>query len=60
MNQEASPFGGDTESGEDESESSGEDVEMVTSEANDIEREKYSARFWKQRTQRDFFLTRRA
>ena len=63
-NREASSFGGVTESGDDESESSGEGVEMVTSEADDTERE-HPARFEegcinyfarrKQRTQRDFF-----
>ena len=36
-NREASSFGGDTEPGDDESESSGEGVEMVTSEADDTE-----------------------
>ena len=36
MNREASSFGGDTESGDDESESSGDGVEMVRSEANYI------------------------
>ena len=36
-NREASSFGGDTELGGDESESSGEGVEMVTSEADDTE-----------------------
>ena len=38
-NRKASSFGGDTESRYDESESSGEAVEMVTSEANGTERE---------------------
>ena len=38
-NQEASSFGGDTESGDGEFESSGEGVEMVTSETDDTERE---------------------
>ena len=38
-NREASSFGGDTESGDDESESSGEEVVMVTSEADDTEGE---------------------
>ena len=37
MNRKASSLGGDTESGDDESESSGEGVEMVTSEADDTE-----------------------
>ena len=36
-NREASSFGGDTGSGDDESESSDEGVEMVTSEADDTE-----------------------
>ena len=36
-NREPSSFGGDTESGDDESESSGEGVEMATSEADDTE-----------------------
>ena len=40
MNREASSFGGDTESGDDEFESSGEGVKMVTSEADDTEVEK--------------------
>ena len=39
MNREASSFGGDTESGDDESELSGEGVEMVTSEVDDTERD---------------------
>ena len=34
---EASSFGGDTELGDDESESSGEGVEIVTSEIDDTE-----------------------
>ena len=38
MNREASSFSGDTEAGDDESESNGEGVEVVTSEADDIER----------------------
>ena len=38
-NREASSFGGDTESEDDESVSSGEGVEMVTPEADDTERE---------------------
>ena len=38
MNREASSFGGDTESGNDEPESSGEGVEVVTSEADDTGR----------------------
>ena len=38
-NQKASSFGGDTESGDDEFESNGEGVEMVTSEADYTERE---------------------
>ena len=37
-NREASSFGGETESEDDESESSGEGVKMVTSKANDTER----------------------
>ena len=36
-NREASSFGGNSESGDDESESSGEGGEMVTSEANDTQ-----------------------
>ena len=36
-NREASSFGGETESGDAESESSGEEIEMVTSEADDTE-----------------------
>ena len=36
-NREASSFGGETELGDAESESSGEEVEMVTSEADDTE-----------------------
>ena len=39
MNREASSFGSDTESGDDESESSGDEVEMVTSEADNTGRE---------------------
>ncbi|CAM9569949.1 unnamed protein product [Ascophyllum nodosum] len=39
MNREVSSFDGHTESGDDESESRGEGVEMVTSEADDTERE---------------------
>ena len=42
MNREASSFGGVTESGDDESDSSGEGVEMVTSEADDTEVENTS------------------
>ena len=38
-NREASSFGGDTEWGDGESESSGKGVEMVTSVADDTERE---------------------
>ena len=38
-NREASSFGGDTESGDDEPESSCEGVEMVTSEADETEEE---------------------
>ena len=41
-NQEASSFGGVTKLGDDESESSGEGVEMVTSEADDTARESTS------------------
>ena len=37
MNRETSSFGDDTESGNDESDSSGEEVEMVTSEADDTD-----------------------
>ena len=36
-NREANSFGGDTESGDDESQSSGEGVEMLTSEVDDTE-----------------------
>ena len=65
-NREASSFGGVTEPGDDESESSGEGVEMVTSEADHTERSReHPARFRegcisyfarrKQRTQRGFF-----
>ena len=43
-NQEVSSFGDDSESGDDESETSGEGVEIMTSEADDTGRE-YPVRF---------------
>ena len=63
-NREASSFGGETELGDAESESSGEGVEMVTPEADDTEVDReYPVRFGegyinyfarrKQRTQRE-------
>ena len=42
MNQDVSSFGGDAESGDYESESSGEGVEVVTSEVVDTERDNTS------------------